>query len=201
MIRAWLLLAVLATACGDAKKSSARDESIRDHRSASPAAPPSPVVQPAPNDAAPAAVELDAAPEPSEAELEAERQEALLRLHGHTGHDAEDREEMKRRLEAARLAAARAQVEEARKIKEARATLKSDEKKLAKLDAQLSKAITNVANAKSAADQTAATKQLDELRAQRAELVKSVEALRTEVRVYERRTSKECLDNPLAKGC
>jgi hypothetical protein len=83
--------------------------------------------------------------------------------------------------------------------------LENIEKQVTNLDGQIARAVTSVAEASTETDRTAASDRLRKLQAERAEMAIRVAAARAAVEKAQRmkavHVTKECLDNPLAKGC
>lgn len=87
----------------------------------------------------------------------------------------------------------------------AQATIDDTAKQLEAFNLRVAKATDALAGAKSEAERTAAMKELQELQRERAEMEAKVAASKAEALKAARakgvKISKECQDNPLAKGC
>ena len=106
------------------------------------------------------------------------------------------------------LARQKAEAESEQAVKDAeqaKAKLEQWIKVIDDLDAKIAAAINKVAEAQSDDERAAAQAELKKLREDREALVREAAAARAAKQVLERRQglpiSKECMDNPLAKGC
>lgn len=122
------------------------------------------------------------------------------------GKAAEDAK--RREAEKAEAAHREAEKEAARAREEADAAAKKLDdlmKKLEDIDKQTSQAIEGLTNAQNDADRVAATAKLEEARKAKAQLEAELATAKAEAERAQRlrgvKISKECIDNPLAKGC
>ena len=106
------------------------------------------------------------------------------------------------------IARKRAEAESAQAIKDAqdaKAKLDAIIKQLDDLDKKVQAAVDRVVEAETDAERAAAKTELLKLQQEKADLVRSVAEARAAVESTGRRKgvtiSKECMDNPLAKGC
>jgi hypothetical protein len=106
---------------------------------------------------------------------------------------------------AARHAAEAAAQEAAKRAFEAKTQLDAVMRDLEMLDTKVTDAVTAVTEAQTDADRTAAGARLMQLKQEHQELLQRAAAARAAAERAERtkavKISKECLDNPLAKGC
>lgn len=115
---------------------------------------------------------------------------------------------LREKADQAEAAAHQAEAEAARAeaaAHQAQATVDQFNKELAALDAKLAEADSLVKSATTDDERKAAAAQLDELRKQRLKLEQRIMAAKAAAEKAERakgvHISKECLENPLAKGC
>ncbi|MCX5744653.1 MAG: hypothetical protein NT062_19365 [Proteobacteria bacterium] len=106
---------------------------------------------------------------------------------------------------AATAAAAAAAIEAGRAVAVAQEAVTVIERDLHEVDVKIEAAVSNVVAATSDADQAVANAKLETLRESKAELETRLAAAKADAARAERmrgvKISKECLDNPLAKGC
>jgi DNA repair exonuclease SbcCD ATPase subunit len=146
-----------------------------------------------------------------QAEAENARLQGLAEPEGHDAPapPAAAPDEIRRQAEAARLdverAAAATTQQAVADVQRTQDTIDQLTKDLAALDARLDQAIRLVVSATTDADRTAAQASVAELMKQRGELQQRMAAAKAAAANAERaqgvHVSKECLENPLAKGC
>lgn len=105
-----------------------------------------------------------------------------------------------------KLELAQKEADEARKAaQEAREKVEKVQRDLDDLQLKLDKVVDDLAASQNDADRSAARARLDQLRKEKAEIEARAAEARAAAQKAERKKgmqiSKECLDNPLAKGC
>jgi len=107
--------------------------------------------------------------------------------------------------ELARLHAERQMAEALKQAREAQEIVEQLQKDMESLSAKVDIAVNALASAQNQADRDNAKAKLDELRKERAEIDARMAEARAKAaraeRVKGNKVSKECLENPLAKGC
>jgi hypothetical protein len=123
-----------------------------------------------------------------------------------SGCDARQRAlEEQKKAEVMHIEAEKAALEAHKRAAEARKAVEDLQKELDEVDAKVTKAVDDVASAENEAQRNAAVARLQNLRAERQAIATRTADAKAAAERAERvkgvKISKECIDNPLAKGC